>query len=100
MKKNRISVKYYSYHIRLLRQGRKKNAFFKIVVVNSKNRIIANLGYFIPHASKKFKVKSIGITRSLAILWLLKHAIPSFFIFFLFEIIGLLKYSKVKIRKF
>ena len=100
MKKNRIFVKYYSYHIRLLRQGRKKNAFFKIVVVNSKNRIVANLGYYIPHSSKKFRVKSIGINRSLSILWLLKQAIPSFFVFFLFEIIGLIKYNKLKVKKF
>jgi len=100
MKKNKISVKYYSYHIRLLRQGRKKHAFFKIVIVNSKNRIVSNLGYFIPHFSKRFKVKSIGINRNLTILWLLKHAIPSFFILFLFEILGLLKYDKVKFRKF
>lgn len=99
MKKNRLCVKYYSYHIRLLRQGRKKNAFFKIVVVNSKNRIIANLGYFIPHSSKKYKVKLIGINRNLSILWLLKHAIPSFFIFFLFESIGLIKYKKLKYKK-
>jgi ribosomal protein S16 len=100
MRKNRICVKYYSYHIRLLRQGRKKNAFFKIVIVNSKNRIVSSLGYFIPHSSKNFKIKSIGINRNLTILWLLKHAIPSFFILFLFESIGLLKYNKLKLKQF
>jgi ribosomal protein S16 len=100
MKKNRILVKYYSYHIRLLRQGRKKNAFFKIVIVNSKNRIIGNLGYFIPHSFKNFKVKPIGINRNLSILWLIKHAIPSFFILFLFENIGLIKYNRFKIKNF
>jgi ribosomal protein S16 len=98
MKKNRISVKYYSYHIRLLRQGRKKNAFFKIVVVNSKNRIVSNIGYFIPHSFKKFKIKSIGINKRLSIFWLLKHAIPSFFILFLFENTGLVKYDKMKFQ--
>jgi ribosomal protein S16 len=96
MKKNKIFVKYYAYHIRLLRQGRKKNAFFKIVVVNSKNRVISNLGYFIPHSFEKFKVKPIGINRSLTIQWLLKHAIPSFFLLFFFEFVGLIKYNKLK----
>lgn len=98
MKKNRIFIKYYSYHIRLLRQGKKRKVFFKIVVVNSKNRIISNLGYIMPHISKKSKMKPIGINRVLTISWLLKHATPSYFIFFLFENIGLIKYNKLKLN--
>jgi ribosomal protein S16 len=98
MRKNRIFVKYYSYHIRLLRQGKKKKIFFKIVVVNSKNRIVANLGYIMPHGSVNSKIKPIGINRIATILWLLKHAVPSYFIFFLFENIGLIKYNKLNLN--
>ena len=96
MKKNRLFVKYYKYQIRLFRQGRKTKSFFKIVVVNSNNRIIASLGYFMPHASKSSEIKPIGINKSLTIFWILKNAKPSYFIFFLFENLGLVKYKKNK----
>lgn len=92
MRKNLLIVKYYSYKIRLLRQGKKKRIFFKIVVVNHKNRIVGNLGYLTPHANNDNKLKSIGINRMQVVFWLLKNAVPSFFVFFLFENIGLIKY--------
>jgi ribosomal protein S16 len=96
MKKNQILVKYYSYSIRLQRQGRKGKSFFKIVVVNSNNRIIESLGYIMPHISRKNKVKPIGLNRFKCIFWLIKNAVPSYFIFFLFENLGLIKYNVEK----
>ncbi len=98
MKKNKTLIKYYSYRIRLFQQGRKKNIFFKIVVVNSKNRIIANLGYIVPHANSKSKIKPIGLNRNRCIFWLLKHAVPSYFVFFIFENVGLIKYDRNNLK--
>lgn len=97
MKKNRIFIKYYTYHIRLLRQGKKKRAFFKIIVFSPENRIIANLGYIMPSAYKN-KIKPIGINRNRSIFWLLKYATPSYFVFFIFENVGLIKYNKLEME--
>jgi ribosomal protein S16 len=79
------------YRIRLYRCGRYKRPFFKIVVVNINNRIECQIGYFDPHTDG-FKKKLVGLDRSACLYWLVyKKAIPSIFVFGLFEKIGLIK---------
>jgi|ERR1700748_1396930 ribosomal protein S16 len=84
--------RYLNYRIRLFRTGRRGKSFYKIVVVNWNNRIVSQLGYYNPHADGS-KYKYIGLDRSACIKWLVeKKATPSYFIFFIFEKIGLVKY--------
>lgn len=89
-----IFSRYYINRIRLIQIGRKKRSYFKIVVVNYNNKIVADLGYLIPHAEiQKKTMKKVGLDRSLCVFWLLKRAVPSVVVFFLFENLGLIKYK-------
>jgi ribosomal protein S16 len=87
-------LRYLNYRIRLFKIGRKQKPFYKIVVVNWNNRIVSQLGYYNPHADGS-KYKFIGLDRSATLKWLInKKATPSYFVFFIFEKIGLIKYKK------
>lgn len=90
IKKNLPS--YYNYRIRLFRSGRYKKPFYKIVIVNSFNRIISQVGYYNPHADG-YKNKIVGIDRSACLYWILeKKAIPSVFVFFILQRLSLIKH--------
>lgn len=93
-----IFSRYYNPRLRLLKLGRIKRVYFKIVVVNMDNRIIEDVGYILPHVGKNIKFKKIGLDRSKCIKWLLKKAIPSLIVFFVFENVGLIKY-KTSLKK-
>lgn len=86
-------ARYLNYRIRLFRVGRVNKSFYKIVVVNWNNRIVSQLGYYDPHADG-LTYKLIGLDRAAALRWLLeKKATPTYFVFFIFEKIGLIKYK-------
>jgi ribosomal protein S16 len=85
--------KYLNYKIKLFRTGRHNKSFYKIVVVNWNNRIVSQLGYYNPHADGH-NYKLIGLDKAAALRWLIqKKATPTYFVFFVFEKIGLIKYK-------
>lgn len=85
--------RYLNYRIRLFRSGRRNKSFYKIVVVNWNNRIVSQLGYYNPHADGA-NYKFIGLDRAASLKWLVeKKATPTYFVFFIFEKIGLIKYK-------
>jgi ribosomal protein S16 len=91
----------YRYRIRLMRVGRRKKVYYKIVVVNWKNRFVEEIGVYNPHltdlfASKNFvstnsqNVKFIKIKGRRAIFWLNKQVLLSPFVHRLFLAIDLI----------
>jgi ribosomal protein S16 len=91
-----IFSRYFTPRLRLLRLGRIRRAYYKIVVVNMDNRIVEDLGYILPHSASHKRIKRVGLDRSKCIKWLLKKSIPSLIVFFILENVGLIKYSKLK----
>jgi ribosomal protein S16 len=100
----RIKLSFFTYRIRLHRTGRHKRPVYKIVVVNFNNRIISQIGYYIPHLNSELigkkkrdyvsfyiRKKIIFLDRNACISWLRKSVKLSPFIFYVFLSLGLIK---------
>jgi ribosomal protein S16 len=90
------------YFMRLQVYRRYQKPIYKIVVVNQNNRIVHTLGYYNPFkinfrtsyrtiSQSSFMGKVISIDRYTTMSWLRKGVIPSLFLSFILNDMGLLK---------
>lgn len=90
------------YRMRLQVFRRYNKPIYKIVVVNSRNRIVYTLGYYNPFkinfrstykilSKADFTAKIISIDRKNTIIWLNHGVIPSLFLSYILNDMGLLK---------
>lgn len=90
------------YYMRLQAYRRYQKPIYKIVVVNQNNRIVYTLGYYNPFKlnfrttyrsipKPLFTAKVISLDRHNTLLWLKNGVIPSLFLSFILNDMGLLK---------
>jgi len=98
----RIYNSHFKYKLRFIRCSRYQQVFYKLVVVNRYNSILAHLGFYNPF-SVNFRVsysklekplfftKTVAIDKMQVIYWLQKGAFPTPIVSFMFYQMGLFK---------